>query len=137
MSQRHKQPKISREEIRALYGQGEEAVIAFVEGLLERTEQLELRVEGLENQHSKDSRNSSKPPSGDGFGKRTGSLRRKSERSSGGQAEHPGTTLEWSEAVDWVVEHPVGQCVGCNASLADVSVERLIVRQVHDLPPLQ
>lgn len=131
------QAKISREEIRAVYAQGEAAVIGLVEGLLERIEQLEARVEALESQKSKHSRNSSKPPSGDGFGKRTRSLRSKSERSSGGQAEHPGTTLEWSEEVDWVVDHPVEQCLGCGASLADEPVEGHIIRQVHDLPPLE
>jgi transposase len=136
LKQRQKQPKISREEIRAVYAQGEEAVIGLVESLLERIEQLEVRLETLENQQSKNSRNSSKPPSGDGFGKQTRSLRHKSERPSGGQAGHPGTTLEWSEVVDWVEEHPVEQCQGCNASLQDVPVERHIFRQVHDLPPL-
>ncbi|MGJ3253499.1 MAG: DUF6444 domain-containing protein, partial [Elainellaceae cyanobacterium] len=40
----------------------------MVEGLLERTEQTETRLEALENQRNTDSRNSSKPPSGDGFG---------------------------------------------------------------------
>ncbi len=140
MSQRKATPKISREEIRAVYAQGEEAVIALVEGLLKRIEELELleeRVKALENQLSKNSRNSSKPPSGDGFGKRTGSLRTKSERRSGGQADHPGTTLEWRDEVDWVVEHPVEQCCGCGASLEHEAVERMIVRQVYDLPPLQ
>jgi transposase len=39
--------------------------------------------------------------------------------------------------VDWIVEHPVQQCQGCGASLQDVSVERVIARQVYDLPPLQ
>ena len=106
MSQRQVQPKLSREEIRAVYVQGEEAVIALVEGLLERIEHLEARVKELENQISKNSRNSSKPPSGDGFGKRTRSLRGKSERPSGGQAGHLGTTLEWSDEVDWVERHP-------------------------------
>lgn len=140
MNQRPVLTKISREEIRAVYAQGEEAVIGLVEGLLKRIEELELlelRVEALENQKSKNSRNSSKPPSGDGFGKRTRSMRPKSERSSGGQAEHPGTTLEWSEAVDWVEEHPVEQCIGCGACLVDEPVKRLMIRQVHDLPPLQ
>lgn len=94
-------------------------------------------MEALENQLSKNSRNSSKPPSGDGFGKRTKSLRSKSERSSGGQAEHQGTTLEWRDEVDWVVEHSVEQCLGCGASLQDVPVERIRARQVHDLAPLR
>jgi transposase len=95
--------QISREEIRALYAQGEAIVIELVKGLLERIGQLEARIEGLENQHQKDSRNSSKPPFSDGFGKRTQSLRPKSERKSGGQKDHPGSTLEWREAVDEVV----------------------------------
>jgi transposase len=112
-------------------------VIALVEGLLEPIEQLEARVEALENQLGKHSRNSSKPPSGDGFGKRTRSLRHKSDRPSGGQPEHPGTTLAWSDTVDWAVEHPVGQCQGCGASLADAPVTRVMARQVHDLPPLR
>ncbi len=72
--------RISREEIRGIYQQGEEAVIALVEGLLHKIEQLEERLEVLENQAKKDSQNSSKPPSSDGFGKRTKSLRGKSER---------------------------------------------------------
>jgi transposase len=71
---------MSREEIRAVYAQGEEAVIALVERLLESLEQLGARVEALEGKASKTSRNSSKPPSRDGFGKRTQSLRRKSEK---------------------------------------------------------
>ena len=39
---------ISRDEIRAVYAQGEDAVIALVEGLLERINALEDRVEALE-----------------------------------------------------------------------------------------
>lgn len=35
---------ISREEIRAVHAQGEEAIIALVEGLLARIEKLESRV---------------------------------------------------------------------------------------------
>jgi transposase len=131
------QPKRSRDEIRAVYLQGEEAVIALVEGLLARIEQLEVRVKELENQISKNSRNSSKPPSGDGFGKRTRSLRGKSERPSGGQTGHRGTTLEWSDEVDRVERHPVSECQWCGTSLEQEPVVEVIVRQVHDLPPLK
>ena len=128
---------ISRDEIRAACAQGEDAVIALVESLVARSNALEARVETLENQKSQDSQNSSKPPSGDGFGKRTKSLRTKSGRQSGGQTNHPGSTLEWREEVDQIVTHPVVDCSSCGASLTSVEVLNLNCRQVHDLPPLQ
>jgi len=137
VSQPAPSPQISREKIRAIYMQGEEAVIALVEGLLERIEQLEVRVESMENQQKKDSRNSSKPPASDGFRKRTQSLRHKSERQSGGQKGHPGSTLEWREEADHIISHAVEHCQDCGVSLNEVEVERIECRQVHDLPPLR
>jgi len=128
---------MSREEIRAIYQHGEEAVIALVEGLLEQIKKLETRVEELERKASKTSRNSSKPPSGDGLRKRTKSLRSKSEKKSGGQPGHPGSTLEWSAEVDHVVEHPVTSCSGCGTGLEAEPVQHQLLRQVHDIPPLQ
>jgi hypothetical protein len=62
---------ISREEIRAVYVRGEEAVIELIEGLVEKIGKLEERVDFLEGKDKKNSSNSSKPPSGDGFGKKT------------------------------------------------------------------
>jgi transposase len=128
---------ISRDEIRAVYAQGEDAVIALVESLVARINALEERVEALENQLSKTSRNSSKPPSGDGFQKKTKSLRAKSNRPSGGQPGHPGNTLEWSAEVDEIEVHPVTACQGCGASLQQTPVTDWEVRQVHDLPPMR
>jgi transposase len=128
---------ISKDEIRACYAQGEEAVIALVESLVERINALEVRIEVLENQKSKDSKNSSKPPSADGFAKRTKSLRTKSGRKSGGQKDHPGSTLEWCEAVDEVFVHPVVDCTSCGTSLENVEVLNLRCSQVHDLPPIK
>jgi transposase len=128
---------ISRDEIRAVYAQGEEAVIELVESLVARINALEERVEALENQLSKTSRNSSKPPSGDGFKKQTKSLRPKSNRPSGGQPGHPGNTLEWSAEVDEVEVHRVTTCQGCGASLQQTPVADWEVRQVHDLPPMK
>jgi transposase len=127
---------ISRDEIRAIYAQGEEAVIELVESLVARINALEERVEALENQRSQNSRNSSKPPSGDGFAKKTKSLRQKSNRSSGGQPGHPGSTLEWSAEPDYIETHPVTVCQGCGVTLADHPVEDWQVRQVHDIPPM-
>ena len=128
---------ISKDEIRACYAQGEEAVIALVESLVARINALEARIEVLENQKSKDSKNSSKPPSGDGFAKRTKSLRTKSGRPSGGQKDHPGSTLEWREEVDEVFIHPVVECTSCGTSLELVEVLSLRCSQVHELPPIK
>ena len=127
---------ISEAEIRAVYRKGEEAVVELVSSLVSRLAEVEARLEKLENQQKKDSRNSSKPPSGDGFGKRTKSLRKKSGRNSGGQQGHRGSTLEWREQVDEVVTHPVNECDGCGASLRSVSAVEYERRQVHELPPL-
>jgi transposase len=89
---------ISQEDIRAVYARGKNAVIELVEGLMaglsEKVERLKSRIAELEGQISKNSCNSSKPPSGDRFGKKTKSLRTKSGRKTGGQPEHPGSTLE-------------------------------------------
>jgi transposase len=137
MNPRPNQQSISREEILAVYQQGEGAVIDLVEGLLKKTWELESRIQVLEDQFKKDSHNSSKPPSSDGFGKRTKSLRTKSERKSGGQTGHEGSTLEWREEVDEIIIHPVEHCEGCGGSLAAAEVLEWDMRQVHDLPPLK
>jgi transposase len=134
--------RLSRAEITAVYERGPEAVILLVEGLLDkidglesRVKRLEARLEVLENQRRKNSRNSSKPPSGDGFGKRTQSQRVKSERPSGGQVGHEGETLAWETEPDQVVWHEVSLCGGCGASLADVTASDWQARQVYELVP--
>jgi transposase len=130
-----------REVIRAAYRQGEEAVIALVESLLktqaEAIEKLEARIKVLEDQANKNSRNSSKPPSGDGFKKRTQSLRSKSGRKSGGQAGHPGSTLEWVEEPDEIEQQVIEACQGCGASLVEMPIVEWQCAQVHDLVPLK
>jgi len=94
MSQLQRTVQLSETEIRAIYAQGEGAVVSLVTQLLERLKSLEAEVKELQGRLSKDSHNSSKPPSNDGFGQRTKSLRRKREKSSGGQAGHQGQTLQ-------------------------------------------
>ena len=137
MKQAPQKLTISKDEILVCYTQGEEAVIVLVESLVARINALETRIEGLENQKSKDSRNSSKPPSADGLTKRTKSLRTKSGRKSGGQKDRPGSTLEWCEEVDEVFVHPVVDCTSCGASLENVAVLNLRCSQVHELPPIK
>jgi TolA-binding protein len=70
---------LTHDQIRVIYNQSQEAVIELVEGLLSQLAELQIRVERLENQKSKDSHNSSKTPSSDRFKPRSKSLRRESE----------------------------------------------------------
>ena len=137
MSQPKPSIPLSDAEIRAIYAEGEEAVVSLVRALLERLNRLESEVKDLQGQLRKNSRNSSKPPSGDGFGKRTRSLRSPSERGSGGQSGHPGQTLEWRSEPDVVERHPASVCSGCGTSLTGVAVEEVLARQVWDIPPIE
>ena len=137
MSKSKRRPKFSEDEIRVVYRQGEDAVVSLVTQLLDRLDAVESHLEALEKRTKKTSQNSHKPPSGDGFGKRTKSLRVKSDKSSGGQPGHPGTTLEWSETVDWVEIHDVTICRGCGASLKPVPTEAWLARQVFDIPSVE
>ena len=137
MSQSKPSSPLSDAEIRAIYAEGEESVVRLVRGLLERLNRLESEVKDLQGQICKNSRNSSKPPSGDGFGKRTRSLRSPSERRSGGQSGHPGQTLEWQSEPDAVERHPVTACSGCGTALTGVPVEAVLSRQVWDIPPME
>jgi transposase len=84
---------MTRDDIQTVYDAGPEAVIALVQGLLQRLDELTARVTELECQVNRNSRNSSQPPSQDGFQKQTKSLRGKSARPVGGQPGHRGATL--------------------------------------------
>lgn len=137
MVKRQPKKELSEADIRAVYGQGEAAVVSLVSELLARLNALEAEVKALKGRLGKNSGNSSKPPSGDGFRKRTRSLRRKSEKPSGGQAGHPGQTLEWSNTPEFTERHEVHYCLGCGGSLTAVPVAQVLARQVFDIPPLE
>ena len=135
---------LTREEIQAIYDRGPEAVIALVEELLVHiAEQQQMlaaladRVRALEEQLAKDSHNSSKPPSSDGLRKRARSLRRPTGRKPGGQRGHPGSTLQWVETPDRVVEHSPRHCRRCGTLLERVAASHYERRQVWELPPLK
>ena len=108
----------TREEIHEAYLQGEEAVVALIERTIG---QLAARVQALENQVVKNSRNSSKPPSSDGLKKPAPrSLRKRSGKKSGGQPGHKGQTLKAVEHPQHVEVHRVEHCQNCRASLEKV-----------------
>lgn len=103
-----------------------------------RLQELEARVKYLEAQLSKNSRNSSKPPSSDGLKRPTAkSQRQRSGLRPGGQKGHVGVTLEQVEKPDHVEEHKVKQCEHCGESLEETPANEIERRQVFDLPPLK
>lgn len=101
--------------------------VAYLEGVVE---ELSEQVKSL---LLKDSRNSSKAPSGDR--KRQKSSRQKSNKGVGGQKGHKGSTLELVAEPDVVVLYKAERC-GCGASLTEVNVQSVEQRQVFELPAL-
>ena len=123
----------SEEEISAAYDQGKEAVIALFNATFRK---LAERMQALEDQLAKNSRNSSKPPSSDGLKKKPTKrgLRKPSGKKSGGQPGHEGHTLKAVADPDRVQMHRVKRCQHCQASLEQVEACEVEKRQVFDLP---
>jgi len=141
---------MSREEIRAVYLQGEDAVVSLIEMLISRFNAIEQEVAGLKTQIgkaneevarlkaqiAKDSHNSSKPPSSDMY-REPKNLREKSSKRSGGQPGHQGYTLRQVENPDHINIHQLhGRC-RCGRELSKGKVIGYKQRQVFDLPPIR
>src|SRR5574341_1233392 len=127
----------STEEINAAYEEGREAVI-----LLFQTTMMALAegIQRLEDQLAKNSRNSGKPPSSDGYNQavpRPKSLRKRSRRKSGGQPGHRGDTLKAVDKPDFVKVHRVRACQHCGQGLRRRRARGYETRQVFDLPKVQ
>ena len=77
--------------------------------LIAQVRRLSARVAELEARLSKDSHNSSKPPSSDGLAKKSASPNIPSGKKPGAQPGHVGKTLERSTRVDIPINHPLPQ----------------------------
>jgi transposase len=92
----------------------------------------------VEDRLSKNSSNSGKPPSTDGYEKPAPKSRRKrSGKKSGGQKGHEGHTLKMVEKPDEIMVHPVESCAHCRKSLKKVEAVGVEKRQVLDLPEVR
>lgn len=128
---------MSREELIALVRDQSGLIVQ----LRETNAGLEKRVRQLERQVSRNSSNSSMPPSSDDLPGRTKPAPKQARgtgRKRGKQKGAKGNALSWVDVPDeWVAHRPEGRC-GCGADLAaahDVGVERS--HQVHDLPEVR
>ncbi len=122
-------------EINAACEKGKEAVVKLFQDTFVV---LVERIQKLEDQLAKNSRNSGKPPSSDGFDQPTPrSLRKRSRRRSGGQKGHVGYKLERVTKPDYIETHKVEKCAHCQNSLKREKVVRIEKRQVFDLPKVQ
>lgn len=130
---------MERAEAEAIYDAGREVVVEVLLAMDRRIQQLEARVEKLERELKKSSRNSSAPPSSDPPGKRrAGQGKDSSGRKQGAQDGHEGHGRELlpASAVDQVIEHWPERC-GCGHFFAPgelVSAGAPRRHQVEELP---
>jgi len=127
--------QFSEDEIRQIYRQGEDAVVQLVLAMNKEIILLAARVQALEDQLAKNSRNSNKPPSSDGLNKPSPkSLRKRHGRKSGGQPGHTGHTLPIAKEPDCIERHLVNSCQHCHGSLEGIEASSYEKRQVYDVP---
>ena len=100
--------------------------------LKEENSELKARIAELESQINSNSRNSSKPPSSDGYKKKP-AFPRKKKGKQGGQQGHKGRTLQQVEHPDKTVIHKPGPC-SCGHVFNDDELIVAETRQVFDLP---
>jgi len=114
------------------------ALFKQVQSLSAQIQSLSARIQELEARLAMNSRNSSKPPSSDGYNKpKPKSSRGTSTRPSGGQPGHEGRTLKQVAHPDQVIQQPVAVCGECGESLQHCPVVVIERRQVFDLPAIR
>ena len=133
---------VTREQLLQL---DKETLVELLLAALTRIDELEKqvaeqneRIQKLEDQIAKNSQNSSKPPSSDGFKKpRTRSLRRKSGKKKGGQKGHKGQTLKMVANPHYREIQTLTACPYCAQDLSHEAVISHEKRQLFDLPPIE
>jgi transposase len=125
--------KVTRDEIRTIYRQGEDAVVSLIEMLVDRINKLEEEVAELKAKVNKDSHNSSKPPSSD-WHRAPKSLRGQSDKPHGGQPGHEGRSLRQVKDPDHIENHSLQGTCECGRDLSKGKLRGFERRQVFDIP---
>ena len=133
-------------EIHTAFEKGESAVMDLFHDAAAQMAELARQLaqhgevlQDLQARLAKNSRNSSQPPSSDGYSKvkRTESLRKSGNKPNGGQPGHAGHTLSASNHPDRIETHAVPTCEHCQASLAGIEAAGYEERQVFDIPAIR
>src|SRR5712664_1162324 len=131
--------------IHTAFEKGEAAIMELFHNVADQMTALaqQLAKQGevlqeLQARLAKSSRNSSKPPSSDGYGKvkRTERLRKSGDKPNGGQPGHDGQTLLAVEHPERTLTHAVPSCAHCQAALQGIEVVGYEERQVFDIPAI-
>ena len=97
-------------------------------------EELRAEIVELKARLGQNSRNSSKPPSSEGYAKPSRQQRRAVQRKAGKQPGAEGSHLARVDDPDDVIVHEPESCRSCGHSLEDTDIVDEEVRQVFDLP---
>jgi transposase len=137
---------LSDSELYALYNSGPEITISFIKYILDKIRNIEAEIRELKAINSKNSQNSSKPPSSDGLSRKPiiKNLRKKSKRQSGGQPGHPGTNLKLTDTPDVVHTLHVKCCGFCGGEhlkikgrkrrqVVDVQIQKTVTEYQADI----
>lgn len=133
---------LTREQFETTFGPVSDGAFArFTEleancaSLRDQVAALAAVVKQLQDRLNKDSHNSSKPPSSDGYKKKPVTLRMKSGNKPGGQKGHSGSGLAFRDIPDHTVVYSPSCCSSCGANIGDVQSFLREKRQEFDIPP--
>jgi len=110
-----------------------EELLALIQRLFEEVRRLEAEVERLK-QPPPTSHNSSQPPARDWKADRP---KRKRRKKSGAKPGHAKVERPWVDQPDQVIEGWVETCGQCGTGLLDQAPERVIRRQLTELPEIK
>jgi transposase len=120
---------VRREELRAAIERDPDAIVDLVLSLM-------ARVEELERQLGRNSRNSSLPPSRDSSDTRNARPKKRSGRRQGGQPGHPGQHRPMVAEPDRVETYWPSACDGCGAPVGEadrIADGEPVCHQVSDI----
>lgn len=127
-------PRPTRESLQQL---SHADLVELVLILFDRIDQLTARVNELEAQVNKNSKNSHKPPSSDGLKRQPAQPRERGQRPKGGQPGHQGHSLVMHPSPDYVEHYGVAGHCECGLPLSAAQIDTGERRQQWDIPAPQ